>query len=101
MPATNIARERLATLASTTDGFLIAEKDLELRGPGEIFGTEQSGLPHFKFANLFSDQPILKLARKDAFQIIAQDPELTNPQNSLIKDIYFRQYAEKEKLILY
>jgi len=101
LPATNIAKERLATLASTTDGFLIAEKDLELRGPGEIFGTEQSGMPHFKFANLVSDQPILNLARKDAFQIIAQDPELKNPENKLIKNTYFIQFAEKEKLILY
>ncbi|MCB5246329.1 MAG: ATP-dependent DNA helicase RecG [Candidatus Cloacimonetes bacterium] len=101
MPATNIARERLATLASTTDGFIIAEKDLELRGPGEVFGTEQSGMPHFKFANLVSDQPILKLARQDAFEIITQDPELTNPDHKLLKNIYFRQFAEKEKLILY
>ncbi len=100
-PLSNIARERLDIMAKTTDGFLIAEKDLQLRGPGEFFGTEQSGLPQFSFANLITDQPVLKEAREDAFAIIAADPEMEHETNALIRKRYISQYADKEKLILY
>ncbi len=100
-PSTSVAKERLSTLAGTTDGFLIAEKDLQLRGPGEFFGTEQSGLPQFRFASLVQDQLLLKLARDDAFAIIDQDPDLQQEQHALIKKLYQSQYTEKEKLILY
>jgi len=100
-PISRVARERLDTMARTTDGFLIAEKDLELRGPGEFFGTEQSGLPQFRFASLILDQGVLKLARDDAFGIIERDPELSADGNALIKKLYLLQYADKEKLILY
>lgn len=100
-PAGSIAIERLSTLVRTNDGFLIAEKDLELRGPGEFFGTEQSGLPQFHFANLVLDQPILKEARADAFAIVAADPGLEHPENALIRNFYTRKYSDKEKLILY
>lgn len=100
-PLSNVARERLDTMAKTTDGFLIAEKDLHLRGPGEFFGTEQSGLPQFTFVNLVADQPVLKEAREDAFSIIAEDPFLEQEKNALIKKFYTRQFADKEMLILY
>ncbi len=100
-PVGKIARERLNTLVRTTDGFLIAEKDLELRGPGEFFGTEQSGLPQFRFANLVGDQAVLNQARGDALAIIGTDPDLTAPESALVKKVYFRQYTDKEKLILY
>ncbi len=100
-PLSKVARERLDTMAKTTDGFLIAEKDLQLRGPGEFFGTEQSGLPQFKFANLVADQPVLKEAREDAFAIIDADPGLEQANNALLRKFYDLQYAEKEKLILY
>ncbi|MBW6513586.1 MAG: ATP-dependent DNA helicase RecG [Candidatus Syntrophosphaera sp.] len=100
-PVSNVARQRLDTLVRTTDGFLIAEKDLQLRGPGELFGTEQSGLPQFRFANLVQDQPVLREAREDAFAIIEEDPNLNAPEHSLIKNIYLEQFADKEKLILY
>lgn len=100
-PLSKVARERLNTISGTTDGFVIAEKDLQLRGPGEFFGTEQSGLPMFHFASLIKDQPVLKRAREDAFAIIALDPDLTQPGNALIKKLYAYQYTEKEKLILY
>ena len=100
-PLSSVARERLDTMAKTTDGFLIAEKDLHLRGPGEFFGTEQSGLPQFTFVNLVADQPMLKEAREDAFSIIAEDPLLEQEKNALIKKFYTRQFADKEMLILY
>ncbi|MDZ4183111.1 MAG: ATP-dependent DNA helicase RecG, partial [Candidatus Cloacimonadaceae bacterium] len=100
-PISKIARERLSTLAGSTDGFVIAEKDLELRGPGEFFGTEQSGMPGFRFASLIRDQHILKLARNDAFEIISIDPDLSAETNTVIKKLYALQYTEKEKLILY
>jgi len=100
-PCSKIAWERLDTMARTTDGFLIAEKDLELRGPGEFFGTEQAGLPNFKFANLIRDQHILKLARNDAFEIITADPDLQAEQHQVLKKILTTELADKEKLILY
>jgi len=63
---TSIAKERLGIMAKTTDGFVIAEKDLELRGPGELLGTRQSGLPEFRIGNLVRDQQILELAKHEA-----------------------------------
>ena len=63
---TAVARERLGIMAQTNDGFLIAEKDLEIRGPGELLGTRQSGLPEFRVANIVRDQKILENARKEA-----------------------------------
>ncbi len=71
-----ISRERMRILQSTTDGFVISEKDLELRGPGEFFGTRQHGLPELKVANLFTDMALLKLAQKEAMEIILKDPKL-------------------------
>jgi len=100
-PLGNVARERLSTMARTTDGFIIAEKDLELRGPGELFGYEQSGMPQFRFANIMRDQDLLFLARGDASSIIAIDRNFELPDNTLVKKLYFQQYTKKEELILY
>ena len=63
---TLVAQERLGIMAKTSNGFLIAEKDLEIRGPGEILGTKQSGLPEFRIGNLIRDQEILERARAAA-----------------------------------
>jgi ATP-dependent DNA helicase RecG len=63
---TSIAEERLGIMARTSDGFIIAEKDLELRGPGELLGTKQSGLPEFRVGNLVRDLQILEKARQEA-----------------------------------
>jgi ATP-dependent DNA helicase RecG len=63
---TAIAEERLGIMAKTSNGFLIAEKDLELRGPGELLGTKQSGLPEFRIGNLVRDQQVLEQARREA-----------------------------------
>jgi ATP-dependent DNA helicase RecG len=70
------ARKRLDIMAKTNDGFRIAEEDLEIRGPGEFFGTKQSGLPDLKAANLLRDYKLLEIARKEAFALISSDPSL-------------------------
>ena len=94
-------RERLQTMTSTNDGFLIAEKDLELRGPGDFFGKEQSGMPKFKFASIINDQKILLVAREVAFEIIEDDPHLEKNENRLVRDYYFKKFFEREKMIRY
>ncbi|MFA5354943.1 MAG: ATP-dependent DNA helicase RecG [Thermodesulfovibrionales bacterium] len=70
------AQRRLEVMVETTDGFRIAEEDLEIRGPGEFFGTRQSGLPDLKAANLVRDARLVEIARKDAFSLLEQDPGL-------------------------
>jgi ATP-dependent DNA helicase RecG len=70
------ARQRLAVLEQSQDGFFIAEMDLRLRGPGEVLGTRQSGLPDFALASLAVDQQVLMAARTAAEQLLAQDPHL-------------------------
>lgn len=80
------SRQRAQIMERTSDGFKIAEADLELRGPGEFMGTRQSGLPGFKMANLVRDLSILKLARKAAFQLIEKDPEMVSPEHHQIRE---------------
>mgnify|MGYP001031012686 CR=1 FL=1 len=77
------ARKRVGGLVSTNDGFKIAEMDLQLRGPGEIQGTQQSGLPELKMADLTTDEPILKIARQQAGDLLASDPLLSLPENRI------------------
>jgi ATP-dependent DNA helicase RecG len=74
---TEEAQKRLSIMEKTSDGFRIAEADLELRGPGDFLGTKQSGLPEFKFANLIRDARILAEAREEAFRIVGEDRTLT------------------------
>lgn len=100
-PVSKIAAQRLHTMVSSTDGFVIAEKDLELRGPGEFFGTEQAGLPAFRFANLITDQHILKKAKLDAFEIIENDPDLQAEEHRVLKDLIKGELHEREELIMY
>jgi ATP-dependent DNA helicase RecG len=84
--ATEEAQRRLRVLTETNDGFIIAEEDLKLRGPGEFYGTKQSGMPALKIADIFRDVPILELARKEAFQLIEADPSLSQADHSLLRD---------------
>jgi len=63
-------------MAESTDGFRIAEEDLDIRGPGEFFGTRQAGLPDLRAANIVRDSRLLDTARKEAFALIDSDPEL-------------------------
>ncbi len=83
---TRQARERLKVMEETTDGFLIAEKDLELRGSGEIMGTRQSGVPIFRVANLVRDQELLERAKAEAEQLLVQR-ELTGEADLLIENV--------------
>ncbi|WP_262713368.1 ATP-dependent DNA helicase RecG [Segetibacter aerophilus] len=82
----NDARERIKTMCSTNDGFKIAEKDLELRGPGDIEGTRQSGALNFKLANIISDKEILEKAKKEAEMLLSKDEELSSAENLILKN---------------
>ncbi|RJS16874.1 DNA helicase RecG [Corallococcus sp. H22C18031201] len=73
--------ERLAVMEGSSDGFVIAEKDLEIRGPGEFLGTRQSGLPELAVANLARDSDLLSLAQQEARRILEKDPELKSAEN--------------------
>jgi ATP-dependent DNA helicase RecG len=75
------ARERINILTETNDGFKIAEKDLEIRGPGDIEGTRQSGVLNFKIANIVLDRGWLELARERAAELLERDPELELEEN--------------------
>jgi ATP-dependent DNA helicase RecG len=75
------AKERLNTMVATNDGFKIAEKDLELRGPGEIEGTRQSGTLNLKLADLLQDKQMLETARNLAFDLLEKDPDLSAQDN--------------------
>ena len=78
--------ERAYIMQSTLDGFKIAEKDLEIRGPGEFLGSRQSGLPSFKIAHIIRDSDILSLAKRSAFDLVSQDPSLQKSEHQKIKD---------------
>jgi ATP-dependent DNA helicase RecG len=80
------AKERLKILCATNDGFKVAEKDLEIRGPGDIEGTKQSGLLNFKLANIVSDRLMLEAAKNAAEEIINTDPDLTLEKNAPVKN---------------
>ncbi len=83
----SVGRERMKTMQETSDGFVIAEKDLELRGTGEFFGTKQHGLPEFKIANLFVDMPMLKSVQSVALKIEAEDKGLKQEKNKRLRKI--------------
>jgi ATP-dependent DNA helicase RecG len=86
----DVSRERLQVFVSTTDGFVIAEADLRLRGPGEFMGTRQSGLPDLVLTNLAEDGQWLDLAREKAIELLAQDPQLTARENQGVKQELYR-----------
>jgi len=82
----NEARQRLKIMCETNDGFKIAEKDLEMRGPGDIEGTKQSGVLDFKLANIVADKALLEEAKDIAGKLIEQDPDLSSAGNLRLKN---------------
>ncbi len=83
----NLTRKRIETMVNTNDGFQIAETDLQLRGPGYLDGTQQSGLPfELKIANLAQDVKMLEIARKTAIDIIEDDPQLQKNENIILSE---------------
>jgi ATP-dependent DNA helicase RecG len=92
------AQSRLETMVQTTDGFRIAEVDLRLRGPGEIFGIRQSGIPAFRIANLVEDAEIITIARKEAFALVERDPQLRSSSHQHLRDHFEEHYEDALKL---
>jgi ATP-dependent DNA helicase RecG len=84
------AKTRLKTMVSTTDGFKIAEVDLKLRGPGNIMGTQQSGVLDLKIADIVKDSKILVAARNTAISLLQEDENLSNEENQPIKQAYIK-----------
>jgi ATP-dependent DNA helicase RecG len=98
-PRNPIAQRRLEILAETNDGFRIAEEDLRIRGPGEIFGTRQHGLPELKVADLVEDFELLRLARRDAFALIDEDPDLAAPHHQQLRRAVRQLYGDRLNLL--
>ena len=90
-----VIKERMKIMQDTNNGFIIAEKDLELRGSGEFFGTRQHGIPEFKIANLFEDMPTLQTVQALAIRIIDEDPELEQEKNAALKKIVDKKFGER------
>ena len=80
-----VAKSRLEVMARTNDGFEIAEQDLRIRGPGELFSARQHGLPDLKIANIIDDYDLLVIARRHAFEMVSQDPTLAQPEHRNIR----------------
>lgn len=96
-----ISRERMRILQKSTDGFYISEKDLELRGPGEFFGTKQHGLPDLKIANLFTDMEILRLAQKKAKEILEEDAYLVDEKHSFLRQSIIDLFKDRIKDLIF
>ncbi|HWK04066.1 MAG TPA: ATP-dependent DNA helicase RecG [Puia sp.] len=90
------ARERLNILCATNDGFKIAEKDLEIRGPGDIGGTRQSGMLNFKLASIVQDRDLLELARAMAERVLEKDPDLAGEENKGLKAFLQGQHGKTQ-----
>ncbi len=89
------ARKRLSVMVSSNDGFEIAETDLQLRGPGDLQGTQQSGILDLKIADLTQDEPILKYARDKARTLLQEDPELEQPAHRIVRTRLRELYPDK------
>ena len=85
----------MKVISSTNDGFVISEKDLELRGSGEFFGTKQHGIPEFKIANLFEDIQVLKQVQGVALEIIDKDPLLEKEENLPLRKLVEQKFKDR------
>ena len=88
-------KERMKIMKETDNGFIVAEKDLELRGSGEFFGTRQHGLPEFKIANLFEDVGVLKEVQKLSLKIEEVDPKLEKEENARLHKLVKEKFADR------
>jgi len=93
----NDSRKRIKTMVETNDGFKISEVDMQLRGPGDILGTQQSGVVDFKKLDLVTDGKIIKISKETVEHILEKDPLLSHPDHSSMKNYYLRQYKGKNK----
>jgi len=93
-PKTEVGKERMRAMVETNDGFEIARRDLELRGPGDFFGTKQSGVPEFRVADMMADFETLELARDDAAELVARSEFWTS-----IEYLPLRQYLQREQVL--
>ena len=98
-PKTDSGVERLKAIEGTLDGFEIAEADMDIRGPGELFGTRQHGLPEIRFGHLTKDFGIMEAARKEAFALIAKDPNLAEEHHKWLKNALGERFKGKLELI--
>lgn len=97
-PKTDSGKARMRIIASTTDGFKLAEEDLKMRGEGDLFGKAQSGLPEFKIGNVVNDYNTMVVAKEVAENIIKADPELTDKNHKVIKDVLQYKQLEQNRL---
>ncbi len=97
-PRSEVAKKRLEMMCETSDGFKIAEADLNIRGPGDFLGTRQSGLADFRIANLLRDAPLLEKARKEAFDWIQKDPRLERPESKIIRAVLNHRWKSRLNL---
>lgn len=91
----DIIKQRMDVITKSNDGFVISEKDLELRGSGEFFGTKQHGIPEFKIANLFTDIEMLKQVQAVAMEILSKDPELEKEENKLLQKMVENKFKDR------
>ena len=91
----NDTKTRLDTMARTNDGFEIAEVDLKLRGPGDIMGTQQSGVLNLQIADLVKDRDILQVARNYALRLLKDDPSMTKPEHLTLRNVFLELSKKK------
>ncbi len=97
-PMTDDGVRRVRAMTRTNDGFELAEADLEIRGPGEFFGTRQSGLPDFKIANILKDASLLEIAKSEANRLAKADPSLSQPVHQVLKEVLQTQWRGHLKM---
>jgi ATP-dependent DNA helicase RecG len=98
-PMSEEAKQRLRALTESHDGFVIAERDLEIRGPGEFLGTRQSGMAELRVAHLIRDQRVLAEARREAFALVARDPQLVLPEHAALRQVLQERWQQKFELM--
>ncbi len=97
-PVSEEAKWRLGTMVRSHDGFVIAEEDLAIRGPGEFFGTRQSGLPELRVANILRDAKLLEEAREEAWTLLSSDPQMSKPEHAALKAALARKWRGRLEL---